>query len=164
MFGKIIKKGLAVGSAAARLVAKEVRERRNPPVISRDAPTATGNESVKSYEARVLQPKDLSMLLDGSSPPLLLDCREEVEWVAGYIDGATHMPMAELPTHVEGLSRDRDVVVVCLNGVESVEVAEFLVVHNGFSQVRILDGGMVGWYADMGQDRIQVLRAVERMP
>jgi len=159
----MIKKGFALGSAAARLVAKEVRERRNPPVIARDGAPDSVDEPDKPFKAQVLQPNELSVLLDGDAAPLLLDCRDEVEWVAGYIEGATHMPMSELPTQVEPLARDLDVVVVCLNGVESAEVAEFLMVHKGFGHVRILDGGMVGWYADMGQERIQVLRAEERM-
>ncbi len=164
LIGKMFKKGIELGSAAARLVAKEVRERRNPPVIDRGDDASTAGGPPQAFVASVLQPAELAVLLDGDVAVLLLDCRDDVEWEAGYIDGATQVPMNTLPEHMEDVAVDTDVVVVCLNGVESAEAAEYLVLHKGFTKVRVLDGGMVGWYADMGQERIRVLRAEERTP
>ncbi|MFP5369839.1 MAG: rhodanese-like domain-containing protein, partial [Actinomycetes bacterium] len=43
----------------------------------------------------------------------LLDVREDDEWSAGRIDGATHIPLSQLPARLDELDRDRTVVTVC---------------------------------------------------
>jgi rhodanese-related sulfurtransferase len=81
-------------------------------------------------------------------PPdaLLLDVREEAEWVAGHISGALHIPMMAIPGRAADLPIDRDVVVACRVGQRSAQVVAYLR-QNGWERVANLDGGMASWAA-----------------
>jgi rhodanese-related sulfurtransferase len=80
---------------------------------------------------------------------LLLDCREDDEWDAGHIDGATHVPMSEIPARLKygpgEIVPERTIVVVCKVGSRSAHVAAWLN-DNGFDALN-LDGGMLAWSA-----------------
>jgi rhodanese-related sulfurtransferase len=76
----------------------------------------------------------------------LLDVREPDEWVVGHPPGAVHVPMMEIPIRAAEVPDDRDVVVVCRVGARSAQVTAFLR-HNGWENVRNLDGGLVAWAA-----------------
>jgi rhodanese-related sulfurtransferase len=74
-----------------------------------------------------------------------LDVREPDEWDAGHIDGALHIPLAELPARVAELPDDEGLVVVCRTGGRSGRATAWLV-QNGYEAVN-LDGGMGAWAA-----------------
>jgi rhodanese-related sulfurtransferase len=80
---------------------------------------------------------------------LLLDVREDDEWVAGHAEGARHIPMGELPTRFPEVSALADaaatgeVVVVCRSGARSARVVAWLT-QNGVDAVN-LAGGMDAW-------------------
>jgi rhodanese-related sulfurtransferase len=75
----------------------------------------------------------------------VLDVREPDEWDAGHIDGAMHIPLADLPGRLDELPDDESVVVVCRSGNRSGRAVAWLV-HNGYDAVN-LDGGMGAWAA-----------------
>jgi rhodanese-related sulfurtransferase len=75
----------------------------------------------------------------------ILDVRESYEWEADRLDGARHLPMRAVPSHLNELPRDRTIVVVCRSGNRSGMVAEFLRA-NGYSAEN-LDGGLAAWIA-----------------
>jgi rhodanese-related sulfurtransferase len=74
----------------------------------------------------------------------LLDVREDDEWAAGHIEGATHIPMSGLLARVGEVPKDGDVVVVCKVGSRSAQVTAYLR-QQGWANVRNLDGGVVAW-------------------
>jgi rhodanese-related sulfurtransferase len=80
---------------------------------------------------------------------LILDVREDHEWVAGHIAGAVHVPMGQLPSRLAdepgGLRPDTACVVVCRVGSRSARVTAWLV-QRGYDAVN-LDGGMHAWAA-----------------
>jgi rhodanese-related sulfurtransferase len=76
----------------------------------------------------------------------VLDVREPDEWEAGHIDGALHIPLAELPARVGELSPDEDLVVVCRVGARSARAVAWLL-NQGYDAVN-LDGGMGAWAAE----------------
>lgn len=78
---------------------------------------------------------------DGSQ---LIDVREDEEWVAGHAPTAVHLPMSQLPARIGEIPESGDVVVVCRSGSRSAQVVAYLL-HNGWSNVRNLADGMVGW-------------------
>jgi rhodanese-related sulfurtransferase len=80
-----------------------------------------------------------------SADAVVLDVREPDEWQAGHIEGAVHIPLSQLPTRVEELSPDDEIVVVCRSGGRSSRAAGWLS-QNGFDVLN-LDGGMVAWAA-----------------
>jgi rhodanese-related sulfurtransferase/glyoxylase-like metal-dependent hydrolase (beta-lactamase superfamily II) len=74
-----------------------------------------------------------------------LDVREPDEWAGGHIDGATLLPMGDVPAHRAELPTDRRIVVVCRSGGRSAAVVDALRAH-GFDAVN-LAGGMCAWTA-----------------
>lgn len=56
----------------------------------------------------------------------LLDVRTDGEWAAGHLDGAVHLPVAELPARMAEIPRDRPVVVYCASGVRSASATATL--------------------------------------
>jgi rhodanese-related sulfurtransferase len=76
----------------------------------------------------------------------LLDVREPDEWAAGHAPGAAHLPMMQVPVRMAEIPQEGDVVVVCRTGRRSAQVTAYLI-DNGWSNVRNLEDGMVGWAA-----------------
>jgi rhodanese-related sulfurtransferase len=74
---------------------------------------------------------------------LLLDVREDSEFERGHAPGALHIPLAEVPDHLEDLPRDRQIVAVCRSGGRSSRAGKFLI-EQGFDVVN-LEGGMTAW-------------------
>ena len=82
--------------------------------------------------------------------PQLLDVREAWEWEKARIEGATHIPMREVPARVAELDPARSVVAVCHHGGRSMQVAMFLE-KNGFARVHNLAGGVDAWARTVDQ-------------
>jgi rhodanese-related sulfurtransferase len=75
---------------------------------------------------------------------VLLDVREPIELTLASVHGARHIPMMDVPKHVDELPRDKPLVVMCHAGARSRRVAEFLA-SQGFEQVFNLRGGIDAW-------------------
>lgn len=76
---------------------------------------------------------------------IVLDVRDPVEWQHGRIDGATHIPLNELPGRRDELSAEGQVLVVCKVGGRSAQATAYLQ-QLGVQAVN-LGGGMVEWAA-----------------
>ena len=76
---------------------------------------------------------------------LALDVREQVEWDAGRIAGALHVPLNELGLRYEELPRGRRIVCVCRSGGRSGMATQALA--RAGLDIENLDGGMKGWLA-----------------
>src|SRR4051794_426205 len=74
----------------------------------------------------------------------VLDVREEVEWAHGHIEGATHIPLRQLPARLAELSEDQT-LVVCKVGGRSARAVAYLQ-QQGIDALN-LDGGMLDWEA-----------------
>ena len=73
----------------------------------------------------------------------ILDVREPIEWHHGRIDGAVHIPLTEIPSRVDELPVDQQLLVVCKVGSRSAQATAFLR-EKGFEAVN-LAGGMIDW-------------------
>ena len=73
---------------------------------------------------------------------VVLDVRENVEWKAGRIPGALHVPLARVPARRHELPRDTTIVAVCRSGHRSGLAARGLR-HAGY-HVENLAGGKIG--------------------
>ncbi len=84
------------------------------------------------------------LVTDGA---LLVDVREDGEWVAGHAPAAIHLPMGQVPERLGELPTDRTIVCICRVGGRSGSVALHLA---GVGRdVRNVAGGMVAW-AEVG--------------
>src|SRR3954453_16873812 len=76
---------------------------------------------------------------------VVLDVREDDEWVHGHIEGATHVPMGDVPSRLEDLPEGDPLYVTCRSGGRSARVAARLN-QNGRDAVNV-GGGMGEWEA-----------------
>ncbi len=74
----------------------------------------------------------------------VLDVRDPWEYAEGRIPGALSLPQSDLALRLEGVPKDRDVLVVCATGNRSLRSAGFLTAV-GHTRVTNLDGGTSGW-------------------
>lgn len=74
----------------------------------------------------------------------MLDVREPVEIQICHIENAMHVPMGQIPTKLEELPKNKDLVVFCHMGIRSRQVMNYLK-KNGFSRVYNLKGGIDRW-------------------
>lgn len=93
-----------------------------------------------------IEPRALWRQIRSPSPPRIIDVREPREYRQGHIPQAELLPLYELLTRPESVSRDRPIVLVCRSGRRSERAATALMRH-GFEQVMILRGGMLAWEA-----------------
>lgn len=88
--------------------------------------------------------QELRQRLGGPALLLLLDVREQDEWLCCRIDGARHVPMSQFSHRLEELDPTLPIVVYCQHGVRSHHVAQFLI-GRGFTDVANLSGGIDAW-------------------
>jgi SulP family sulfate permease len=82
--------------------------------------------------------------LKGDRSPLVVDVREPREFRQGHVPGAQLVPLPQLLATSVELPRDRPLVLACRSGRRSARAAATLRAQ-GYSDLRILDGGMLGW-------------------
>ena len=78
-------------------------------------------------------------------PPVLLDVREQWEYDTAHIEGATLIPMNEIPARAfKELDEDTPILVLCHHGARSLSVAVWLRNH-GFEHAQSVSGGIDAW-------------------
>jgi rhodanese-related sulfurtransferase len=92
--------------------------------------------------------EELLEALARAEPPLVLDVRELHEWRLVRMAAARHLPMNDVPAHLESLPRDRKVVVMCAHGSRSDSVAAWLIEQG--VDASSLQGGITQWASQGG--------------
>lgn len=75
---------------------------------------------------------------------VLIDVREQHEFVAGHLPGAIHLPLSELNFRMDEVDGDKQIVLVCRTGVRS-EMAAQALSANGYDNLYNLLEGTMGW-------------------
>ena len=96
-----------------------------------------------------ITPRELSEKLARGEDVVLIDVREPYEWSAGHIEGATHIPMNQVPQRLAEIPKDREVVMICRSGGRSGHVQEHLIRSAGYTKVKNLVGGMQRWATEV---------------
>ena len=90
-------------------------------------------------------PELAARLADASQPrPVLLDVREPWEYQTCHLDGSTLMVMNTIPSRIDDLDEEAEIVCICHHGARSMQVAAFLERH-GFTKITNLTGGIHAW-------------------
>jgi glyoxylase-like metal-dependent hydrolase (beta-lactamase superfamily II)/rhodanese-related sulfurtransferase len=84
--------------------------------------------------------------LHSTAAPQVIDVRTPPEWRAGHIEGSLNLPLNRLTDLLEGLPRDRALLIHCAGGYRS-SIAASLLERHGFSQLTELAGGLAAWQA-----------------
>ncbi|HET8774934.1 MAG TPA: molybdopterin-synthase adenylyltransferase MoeB [Thermoanaerobaculia bacterium] len=92
-----------------------------------------------------ITPTELSQRLAGGEDLVLIDVREPYEWNAGHIEGATHIPMNQVPERLAEIPKDKEVVMICRSGGRSGHVQQHLLGAQGYTRVLNMTGGMQRW-------------------
>lgn len=99
-----------------------------------------------SGAATRMTPTELQAALTTKTPIYLLDVRSASEFTHdGHIAGAHLLPLAELAGKLKQIPSDRMVVCICRSGARS-SAALHQLTQAGFTNVRNLSGGMMGWH------------------
>ncbi len=95
-------------------------------------------------QASRLTASQLRAALGRTRPPAVLDVRNASELADGGVDGALHIPLAELPRRLAEVPDAGPIVVYCAHGSRS-SIAASLLRRFGRSDVSDLIGGAAAW-------------------
>ena len=82
--------------------------------------------------------------LDRKKGMVLLDVRQDKEYEQGHIPGAVHVPLSDIGNKVKKLKKDKELVVYCRNGNQSIWAIKRLM-GMGYSNLYNLRGGYNAW-------------------
>ena len=116
--------GLAIGSGIGLLL----------PLLNR---SASGVPNLSASEA---------VLMLNRGKPLILDVRDAAEFAAGHIQGAKHIPLADLVGRIKEIEKfkDKPVLVHCQKGMRARTACTILKAQQ-FNQLNNLQGGLDAW-------------------
>jgi adenylyltransferase/sulfurtransferase len=104
--------------------------------IVRPMPVGPGGAEITVEELRDARER--------GEPLVLVDVREPFEWQISDLPDSVKIPLASLPSSLEKLAREDDLVVYCRTGGRSGQAVAFLR-GRGYPRVRNLVGGINGW-------------------
>ena len=149
---------------ALKMAFREFAVRRDPqcPVCG-DSPSITepidydafcqGRPTMPAPAIRTVSVHELKDKLHDNNV-LLLDVREPFEYDIARIEGATLLPLGELPQRVAELPRDKQIVVMCKSGTRSAHATAFLQ-DQGFRDVYNLAGGITAWATEIDPEMVR---------
>ena len=93
---------------------------------------------------------ELNDFLQTASSSVMIDVREEEELEFGMLDGASHIPMQQVPGKLNDLEKNKKdtIVLICRSGRRSDQVGQFLE-QMGFTDIINLSDGMNGWASNV---------------
>jgi rhodanese-related sulfurtransferase len=81
---------------------------------------------------------------DPATRSLIVDVREADEFARERIDGVALLPISQFVVRHRELPKDRPLLVVCASGSRSASATMYLL-QAGWTDVRNVTGGMIGW-------------------
>ena len=101
-------------------------------------PTVDVREAARRLDATITPPD--------APAPLLVDVREESEFVALRVPGAILLPISRFTQGMAALPTDRPLLMLCKVGGRSASATEYLL-RSGYPDVANVAGGIVAWHA-----------------
>ena len=104
-----------------------------------------GIGSEPAYAGPEITVEELRLEMEEKGSELVLvDVREPHEWEIAHIEGATLIPLNQLPERLAELDGHAEIVTHCHHGARSMKALELLK-GAGFGKVRSLAGGIDAW-------------------
>ncbi|HEY9489461.1 MAG TPA: molybdopterin-synthase adenylyltransferase MoeB [Chryseosolibacter sp.] len=88
--------------------------------------------------------QELKALMDSNADFQLIDVREPHEYDICNLNGEL-IPMSDIPTNVDKISKTRQVVIHCRSGKRSGDMLLWLEKNHGFTNLYNLKGGTLAW-------------------
>jgi rhodanese-related sulfurtransferase len=95
-----------------------------------------------------ITPREVKALLERGDKVLFVDVREKWEYDTSRIEGATLIPLREIPSNLALFEEAGDAVVLCHHGIRSLDAAAWLR-SQGVAAVRSMAGGIDRWAVEV---------------
>ncbi len=159
--GESLKNRLVIFDAL-KMKFKELKLKKNRDcVVCSDHPTITelidyeqfcgmpSHDRMEPAESDAQSPDEITVFelkkrLDNGEHPFILDVRLNEEYEICKLDGATLIPIHDLPLRYQELDPNREIIALCKVGARSAKAADFLK-EKGFKDVKNLVGGINAW-------------------
>ncbi len=109
----------------------------------------SSNEEIegKTFEQTISNEEIIDRASNGG---IILDVREEAEYVFGHIEGSKSIPMGELEDRLNELDKNKEIFVICRTGTRS-DLAAKKLAEKGFTKVYNVLSGMSSWNGDLSK-------------
>jgi len=101
------------------------------------------NSELEESSIEEITVQELNTKFDDSD--LLLDVREEYEFLELRASGAKLLPLDQIPNASDSLTEDQTIYIICASGNRSMVACEYLS-SKGFRTVNVI-GGTIAWSA-----------------
>jgi molybdopterin/thiamine biosynthesis adenylyltransferase/rhodanese-related sulfurtransferase/molybdopterin converting factor small subunit len=108
------------------------------------APHQVAAAAQPATSADALTARELKAELDRGEVVQIIDVREPQEYQINRLPGSILIPLGELPKRYVELDPNANLVMQCKSGMRSAKAQDFLR-SKGFTKVRNLTGGVLGW-------------------
>lgn len=95
-----------------------------------------------------ITPRQVKERLDHGEQLILVDVREPHEHALCRIEGAILIPMGTIPSNLQKLDADEDVICFCHHGMRSLDVASWLR-QQGVQSAKSMAGGIDRWSVEI---------------
>ncbi|WP_006717798.1 rhodanese-like domain-containing protein [Desulfitobacterium metallireducens] len=121
---------------------------QDPPKANSSQEQANVNQTATTMipDTAKVSTDELDAAMQANKGWQLIDVRESREFAAGHIKLAINRPLADLKNNLNQISKDKEIVLIDLNGSRS-ESAWQILVDSGYdkNKVKVLTGGMLYW-------------------
>ena len=108
------------------------------------APHQVAAAAAPVTNADALTSRELKAELDRGDDVVIVDVREPQEYQINRVPGSILIPLGDLPKRYVELDPNANIVTQCKSGMRSAKAQDFLR-SKGFTRVRNLTGGVLGW-------------------
>jgi adenylyltransferase/sulfurtransferase len=132
---------------------REIKIKRDPGCpLCGDNPTITKPFTDKKdmIELPEITTLELRKILAEGFEGILLDVREQDEYMMAHIEGSELLPLSGWPASAHNLPRDAKYYVHCAAGMRSAKAGVWML-QNGFTDVTNVAGGMKQWLQEEPQ-------------
>jgi rhodanese-related sulfurtransferase len=92
--------------------------------------------------------QELKQMIDNQEDFQLIDVRESFENDICTLNGIL-IPMGEIPSRINEISKDKKVIIHCRSGARSANAVSFLEQNFGFNNLYNLTGGIIAWATEI---------------
>jgi rhodanese-related sulfurtransferase/thiol-disulfide isomerase/thioredoxin len=91
--------------------------------------------------------EDLKKMMDEGATVVIVDTNEPINYRMKHIKGAVHFPWAKVIGDPGSLPKDKPLVLYCgcVGEEASDDVGQQLMNHWGYTNIKVLDGGLMRW-------------------
>ena len=88
--------------------------------------------------------QELKLRMDKDPDLQILDVREAFEVTLASIEGTIRIPMNSVPSRIEELDPNKELIIHCKSGIRSARVCDYLA-NNNFIKLVNVKGGIKAW-------------------